>query len=94
MESATTGSKGINEFQTEISVLNKVRHRHLVSLLGCCINENEKLLVYEYMPQGSLTQHLFDLGENGCSPLTWKQRIQIAMDVARGMEYLHSLAPQ
>lgn len=46
------------------------------------------------MPQGSLTQHLFDLGENGCSPLTWKQRIQIAMDVARGMEYLHSLAPQ
>nr|XP_023923589.1 receptor-like kinase TMK4 [Quercus suber] len=93
MESAAMGSKGINEFQAEISVLNKVRHRHLVSLLGCCINENERLLVYEYMPQGSLTQHLFDLGENGCS-LTWKQRIQIAMDVARGMEYLHSLAPQ
>ncbi|KAM4092231.1 hypothetical protein ACB094_06G022900 [Castanea mollissima] len=94
MESAAMGSKGINEFQAEISVLNKVRHRHLVSLLGCCINEKERLLVYEYMPQGSLTQHLFDLGENGCSPLTWKQRIQIAMDVARGMEYLHSLAPQ
>ncbi|XP_030930518.1 receptor-like kinase TMK4 [Quercus lobata] len=94
MESAAMGSKGINEFQAEISVLNKVRHRHLVSLLGCCINENERLLVYEYMPQGSLTQRLFDLGENGCSPLTWKQRIQIAMDVARGMEYLHSLAPQ
>ncbi|KAF3953547.1 hypothetical protein CMV_021023 [Castanea mollissima] len=94
MESAAMGSKGINEFQAEISVLNKVRHRHLVSLLGCCINEKERLLVYEYMPQGSLTQHLFDLGENGCSPLTWKQRIQIAMDVARGMEYLHSFAPQ
>uniref|UniRef100_A0A7N2R8J3 non-specific serine/threonine protein kinase n=1 Tax=Quercus lobata TaxID=97700 RepID=A0A7N2R8J3_QUELO len=94
MESAAMGSKGINEFQAEISVLNKVRHRHLVSLLGCCINENERLLVYEYMPQGSLTQRLFDLGEKLCSPLTWKQRIQIAMDVARGMEYLHSLAPQ
>ena len=94
MESAAMGSRGINEFQAEISFLNKVRHRHLVSLLGCCINENERLLVFEYMPQGSLTQHLFDLGENGFSPLTWKQRIQIAMDVARGMEYLHSLAPQ
>ena len=45
MESAAMGSKGINEFQAEILVLNKVRHRHLVSLLGCCINENERLLV-------------------------------------------------
>ena len=71
-----------------------MRHRHLVSLLGCCINGNERLLVYEYMPQGTLTQHLFDLGESGCSPLTWMQRIQIAMDVARGVEYLHSLATQ
>ena len=94
MESAAMGSKGINEFQAEISVLTKVRHRHLVALLGYCINGNERLLVYEYMPQGTLTQHLFDLGENGCSPLTWKQRIQIAMDVARGVEYLHSLTTQ
>ena len=94
MESAAMGSKGINEFQAEISVLTKVRHRHLVALLGYCINGNERLLVYEYMPQGTLTQHLFDLGENGCSPLTWKQRIQIAMDVARGVEYLHSLTAQ
>nr|POE59516.1 receptor-like kinase tmk4 [Quercus suber] len=95
MESAARGSKGINDFQAEISVLTKVRHIHLVSLLGCCsINGNERLLVYEYMPQGTLTQHLFDLGENGWSPLTWKQRIQIAMDVARGVEYLHTLAPQ
>ncbi|XP_030949321.1 receptor-like kinase TMK4 [Quercus lobata] len=94
MESAARGSKGINDYQAEISVLTKVRHIHLVSLLGCCINGNERLLVYEYMPQGTLTQHLFDLGENGCSPLTWKQRIQIAMDVARGVEYLHTLAPQ
>ncbi|KAF3954285.1 hypothetical protein CMV_020350 [Castanea mollissima] len=94
MESTAMSSKGINEFQAEISVLTKVRHRHLVALLGYCINGNERLLVYEYMPQGTLTQHLFDLGENGCSPLTWKQRIQIAMDVARGVEYLHSLTTQ
>ncbi|XP_047162125.1 receptor-like kinase TMK4 [Vigna umbellata] len=94
MESVATGSKGLNEFQAEIAVLSKVRHRHLVALLGYCINGNERLLVYEHMPQGTLTQHLFDWRENGCAPLTWKQRIAIALDVARGVEYLHSLAQQ
>lgn len=94
MESVAVGTKGLNEFQAEIAVLTKVRHRHLVALLGYCINGNERLLVYEYMPQGTLTQHLFDWGENGCAPLTWKQRVAIALDVARGVEYLHSLAQQ
>ncbi|KAF7837052.1 receptor-like kinase TMK4 [Senna tora] len=94
MESVAMGSKGLNEFQAEIAVLSKVRHRHLVALLGYCINGNERLLVYEYMPQGTLTQHLFEWHENGCAPLTWKQRVAIALDVARGVEYLHSLAQQ
>ena len=94
MESNAMGTKGLNEFQAEIAVLTKVRHRHLVALLGYCINGNERLLVYEYMPQGTLTQHLFDWREYGLSPLTWKQRITIALDVARGVEYLHSLAQQ
>ncbi|XP_004298216.1 PREDICTED: probable receptor protein kinase TMK1 [Fragaria vesca subsp. vesca] len=94
MESVAVGTKGLNEFQAEIAVLTKVRHRHLVALLGYCINGNERLLVYEYMPQGTLTQHLFDLRETGVTPLTWKQRVTIALDVARGVEYLHSLAQQ
>ncbi|XP_019417270.1 PREDICTED: receptor-like kinase TMK4 [Lupinus angustifolius] len=94
MESVAMGSKKMNEFQAEIAVLTKVRHRHLVALLGYCINGNEGLLVYEYMPQGTLTQHLFEWHENGCAPLTWKQRVAIALDVARGVEYLHSLAQQ
>ncbi|KAL5542757.1 hypothetical protein UlMin_010467, partial [Ulmus minor] len=94
MESGAMGTKGMKEFQAEIAVLTKVRHRHLVALLGYCINGNERLLVYEYMPQGTLTQHLFDWRENGLSPLTWRQRITIALDVARGVEYLHSLAQQ
>ncbi|XP_038874684.1 receptor-like kinase TMK4 [Benincasa hispida] len=94
MESGAMGTKGMSEFQAEIAVLTKVRHRHLVALLGYCINGNERLLVYEYMPQGTLTQHLFDWQENGYPPLTWKQRITIALDVARGVEYLHSLAQQ
>ncbi|XP_031112836.1 receptor-like kinase TMK4 isoform X1 [Ipomoea triloba] len=94
MESGVMGTKGMSEFQAEIAVLTKVRHRHLVALLGYCINGNERLLVYEYMPQGTLGQHLFEWQEHGSEPLTWKQRVTIALDVARGVEYLHSLAQQ
>ncbi|CAN4095734.1 unnamed protein product [Withania somnifera] len=92
MESGAMGTKGMNEFQAEIAVLTKVRHRHLVALLGYCVNGNERLLVYEYMPQGTLSQHLFEWQEHGYPTLTWKQRVTIALDVARGVEYLHSLA--
>ncbi|KAM7489143.1 hypothetical protein LguiB_026627 [Lonicera macranthoides] len=94
MESGVMGTKGMNEFQAEIAVLTKVRHRHLVALLGYCVNGNERLLVYEYMPQGTLTQHLFECEEHGYTPLNWKQRVTIALDVGRGVEYLHSLAQQ
>ncbi|KAK3008280.1 hypothetical protein RJ639_015348 [Escallonia herrerae] len=94
MESGAMGTKGMNEFQAEIAVLTKVRHRHLVAFLGSCVNGNERLLVYEYMPQGTLSQHLFEWQELGYAPLTWKQRMTIALDVARGVEYLHSLAQQ
>ncbi|KAL5781350.1 hypothetical protein ACOSP7_006379 [Xanthoceras sorbifolium] len=70
MESNSMGTKGLSEFQAEIAVLTKVRHRHLVALLGYCINGNERLLVYEYMPQGTLAQHLFECRELGYAPLT------------------------
>ncbi|KAI3676885.1 hypothetical protein L1987_86499 [Smallanthus sonchifolius] len=94
MDSSVMGTKGLKEFQAEIAVLTKVRHRHLVALLGYCINGNERLLVYEYMPQGTLSQHLFEWREYKTSPLSWKQRVSIALDVGRGVEYLHSLAQQ
>ncbi|KAJ0078515.1 hypothetical protein Patl1_24469 [Pistacia atlantica] len=94
MESNAMGTKGMKEFQAEIAVLTKVRHRHLVALLGYCINGHDRLLVYEYMPQGTLAQRLFEWRDNCYSPLTWKQRVTIALDVARGVEYLHSLAQQ
>ncbi|GFZ20090.1 leucine-rich repeat protein kinase family protein [Actinidia rufa] len=87
-------SKGLSEFQAEIAVLSRVRHRHLVALKGFCVDGNERLLVYEYMPQGTLGQHLFRYRELGFPPLTWKQRVTIVLDVARGVEYLHSLAQQ
>ncbi|KAI7752165.1 hypothetical protein M8C21_022757 [Ambrosia artemisiifolia] len=94
MESGVMGTKGLKEFQAEIAVLTKVRHRHLVALLGYCINGNERLLVYEYMPQGTLSQHLFNQREHKTISLSWKQRVSIALDVGRGVEYLHSLAQQ
>ncbi|KAL6909470.1 hypothetical protein ACP4OV_001751 [Aristida adscensionis] len=94
MEAGVMGNKGLNEFKSEIAVLTKVRHRNLVSLLGYCLDGNERILVYEFMPQGTLSQHLFEWNENNLRPLEWKKRLSIALDVARGVEYLHSLAQQ
>jgi Leucine-rich repeat (LRR) protein len=93
-DSGTMGTKGLQEFMAEIDVLRKVRHRHLVALLGYCTNGNERLLVYEYMPGGTLREHLCDLQQSGYTPLTWAQRMIIALDVARGIEYLHGLAQE
>jgi len=94
MESGPVGEKGLTEFMSEIAVLTKVRHRHLVALLGYCVDGNERLLVYEYMPQGTLSRHLFNAREESLKPLQWTRRLTIALDVARGVEYLHSLAHQ
>ncbi|XP_014495842.1 receptor protein kinase TMK1 [Vigna radiata var. radiata] len=94
MEAGVISSKALDEFQAEIAVLSKVRHRHLVSLLGYSIEGNERILVYEYMPQGALSKHLFHWKSLELEPLSWKRRLNIALDVARGMEYLHTLAHQ
>lgn len=94
MESGVMSEKGLDEFKSEIAVLTKVRHRHLVALLGYCLDGNERLLVYEYMPQGTLSRYLFHWKEEGLKPLEWTKRLTIALDVARGVEYLHGLAQQ
>ncbi|XP_047073074.1 receptor-like kinase TMK3 [Lolium rigidum] len=86
------GNKGLNEFKSEISVPTKLRHRNLVSLLGYFLDGNERILVYEYMPHGPV-KHLFEWKEHNSQPLEWKKRLSTALDVARGVEYLHSLAP-
>lgn len=94
MEAGPVGNKALSEFRTEISVLSEVRHRNLVSLLGYSVEGNEKLLVYEYMPQGALSRHLFHWKSSNLEPLSWTRRLNIALDVARGVEYLHNLAHQ
>ncbi|MQM22938.1 hypothetical protein Taro_055999 [Colocasia esculenta] len=92
MEAAVVSNKALDEFQSEIAVLSKVRHRNLVSLLGYSVEGSERLLVYEYMSQGALSKHLFQWEKLKLEPLSWKRRLNIALDVARGMEYLHKLA--
>ena len=92
MEAAVVSNKGLSEFQSEIAVLSKVKHRHLVGLLGYCTDGIERLLVYEYMSQGTLAQHLFKYEEMALKPLSWTTRLVIALDVAQGVDYLHSLA--
>ncbi|KAL8249665.1 hypothetical protein R6Q59_006533 [Mikania micrantha] len=94
MDMRVTNEKGLDEFKAEINFLTNVRHRHLVALLGYCLDGHERLLVLEYMTQGALSRFLFNYESEDLKPLDWTTRVVIALDVARGVEYLHGLAPQ
>ncbi|PWA48700.1 serine/threonine/dual specificity protein kinase, catalytic domain-containing protein [Artemisia annua] len=87
-------NQGASEFWAEIEMLSKFRHSHIVSLLGYCEDSStrEMILVYEYMPNGSLDDHLHKRKANGrnSSQLTWVQRLNICIDAARGLDYLHT----
>ncbi|CAN8248259.1 unnamed protein product [Cochlearia groenlandica] len=83
---ATDSKQGEKEFQTEVSLLGRLHHRNLVNLIGYCAEKAQHMLIYVYMSKGSLASHLYSEQHE---PLNWDLRVYIALDVARGLEYLH-----
>lgn len=81
-------NQGIKQFLTEVSLLSRIHHRNLVPLIGYCKEANQRMLVYEYMHNGTLRDHIHDPVKQ--QYFNWLSRLRIAEDAAKGLEYLHN----
>ncbi|KAJ1272085.1 hypothetical protein BS78_06G175700 [Paspalum vaginatum] len=89
---ASDVKKSSKEFHNELDLLSRLNHAHLLNLLGYCEDGSERLLVYEFMAHGSLYQHLHGKDPNLKKRLNWAKRVTIAVQAAKGIEYLHGYA--
>ncbi|GAA0175100.1 hypothetical protein LIER_28347 [Lithospermum erythrorhizon] len=87
------GWQGHKEWLSEINYLGQLHHPNLVKLIGYCVEGEYRLLVYEYMPKGSLENHLFKCQQKTI-PLPWDTRLEIAIGAARGLCFLHNSKPK
>ncbi|XP_061344207.1 probable serine/threonine-protein kinase PBL23 [Gastrolobium bilobum] len=85
------GKQGEEEFKVEVELLTRLHSPYLLALLGYCSDSNHKLLVYEFMANGGLQEHLYPISNSNVTPmkLDWETRLRIALEAAKGLEYLH-----
>jgi serine/threonine protein kinase len=88
--------KSVEQFQNEVGILSRLRHPNLVTLFGCTSQTNSRdlLLVYEFVPNGTLADHLHGAAAAWSSSLDWPTRLGIAVETASALEYLHTVEPQ
>ncbi|KAL2634157.1 hypothetical protein R1flu_005636 [Riccia fluitans] len=79
--------QSISDFLKEMVLITGIKHRHLIQLKGCCVRDKKRMLVYEYAENGNLAQALW--GKNRSMVLTWSQRLNISVGIAKGLAYLH-----
>ncbi|KAK7374987.1 hypothetical protein VNO80_08431 [Phaseolus coccineus] len=87
---SSQSQQGLAEFRTEIEMLSQFRHRHLVSMIGYCNEQNERIIIYEYMEKGSLKDYMFGSDAYNRPCLSWRQRLEICIGAAKGLHYLHT----